>query len=79
MRIIKVYFSDVFDIPENVIEEYGALNISLINDMPLFIDPFLLFNSEKEEYKSIHKSMIDYLLFLQKQSAIYPEMDSGMR
>ena len=44
---IKVYFSDFFDVDESVIDEYGAINISLINDMPLFVDPFLLFNSEK--------------------------------
>ena len=35
---IKVYFSDYFDIEEDVIESYGAVNISLINDLPLFID-----------------------------------------
>ena len=42
MGDIKVYFSDYFDIEEDVIESYGAVNISLINDLPLFIDPFLL-------------------------------------
>ena len=50
MLDIKVYFSDFFDVDESVIDEYGAINISLINDMPLFVDPFLLFNSEKERY-----------------------------
>jgi len=44
---MKVYFSDFFDVNPDVIEKYGALNISLINDFPLFIDPFLLFNSNK--------------------------------
>ena len=53
MGDIKVYFSDYFDIEEDVIESYGAVNISLINDLPLFIDPFLLFkatpqNTQKE-------------------------------
>ena len=60
---IKVYFSDYFDIEEDVIESYGAVNISLINDLPLFIDPFLLFNSTDSEYQKIHHEMIDYLLF----------------
>ena len=38
MGNIKVYFSDFFEIDEDIIEEYGAINISLINDLPLFID-----------------------------------------
>lgn len=50
MGNIKVYFSDFFEIDEDIIEEYGAINISLINDLPLFIDPFLLFNSENPDF-----------------------------
>ena len=76
---IKVYFSDYFDIEEDVIESYGAVNISLINDLPLFIDPFLLFNSTDSEYQKIHHEMIDYLLFLQGQSEKHPKLPSGMR
>lgn len=49
MEELKIYFSDFFDLHEDIIESYGAVNISLINDMPLFVDPFLLFNSEKPE------------------------------
>ena len=37
-----VYFSDIFNLDESILEEYGAMNISLLNDIPLFIDPFLL-------------------------------------
>jgi len=48
---MKVYFSDIFDVNPDFIEEYGAFNISLITDLPLFVDPFLLFNSKKEEYQ----------------------------
>ena len=44
-----VYFSDIFNIDESILEEYGAMNISLLNDIPLFIDPFLLYASEKTE------------------------------
>jgi hypothetical protein len=44
--IAKIYFTDFFDIPPTLLEEYGAFNISLVNDLPLFIDPFLLFNSQ---------------------------------
>ncbi len=43
-----VYFSDIFNVDESILEEYGAMNISLINDLPLFIDPFLLYASIKE-------------------------------
>lgn len=79
MGDIKVYFSDYFDIEEDIIESYGAVNISLINDLPLFIDPFLLFNSTDSEYQKIHHEMIDYLLFLQRQSEKHPKLPSGMR
>ena len=73
-----VFFSDYFDIDESIIEEYGAVNISLINDLPLFIDPFLLFNSPNEEYQRIHNNIIQYLLFLHEQAQRYPYLDSGM-
>ncbi|MDR2047368.1 MAG: hypothetical protein LBP79_05690 [Clostridiales bacterium] len=59
-----MYFSDIFEIDNEVLSEYGAFNISLINDLPLFIDPFLLFNSESETYKSLHSEIIKYLVFL---------------
>jgi len=32
----KIYFTDFFEIPPEVLNGYGALNISLINDLPLF-------------------------------------------
>ena len=47
---MKIYFSDFFDVPSKTIEDYGAFNISLLSDLPLFIDPFLLFNSKNPEY-----------------------------
>lgn len=78
MRGLNIYFSDFFDVDENIIESYGAVNISLINDMPLFVDPFLLFNSEKEEYRKIHQNIISYLLFLQEQAEKYPSPPKGM-
>lgn len=78
MGCLNIYFSDFFGIDEDIIETYGAVNISLINDMPLFIDPFLLFNSEKEEYQEIHNNIIQYLLFLQNQAEKYPSPPAGM-
>ncbi|WP_316674836.1 hypothetical protein [uncultured Tolumonas sp.] len=65
---MKIYFSDFFNVNEDVIEAYGAFNPSLINDMPLFIDPFLLFNSDKKEYQELHSNMITYLAFLREVS-----------
>lgn len=65
---MNVYFSDFFDVDEKQIEKYGAFNISLISDLPLFIDPFLLFNSKKKEYKNLHDGIIEYLSFLKNKS-----------
>jgi hypothetical protein len=65
---LRIYFSDFFGITPEVVSDYGAFNISLINDLPLFIDPFLLFNSEKPEYRILHEEMIDYVRFLKSQS-----------
>lgn len=65
---MKIYFSDFFEIDEKTLETYGAFNISLINDLPLFIDPFLLFGSKKEEYQDLHKSILDYLIFLKRKA-----------
>ncbi len=59
-----VYFSEIFGIDESLLEEYGALNISLLNDLPLFVDPFLLYASEKPEYQELHNGIIRYLTFL---------------
>ncbi|MGI8638574.1 MAG: hypothetical protein ACR2MG_01260 [Pyrinomonadaceae bacterium] len=65
---MKLYFSDYFEVSKDVIEKYGAFNISLVADLPLFIDPFLLFNSQKPQYKKLHDEMIQYLKFLKGKS-----------
>lgn len=64
-----VYFSELFGLEEKVLEDYGAINISLINDIPLFIDPFLLYASDKQEYKELHEGILDYLTFLRDKAA----------
>ena len=61
---MKIYFSDFYNVSPEKLEEYGAFDISLINDLPLFIDPFLLFNSKKEEYQRLHSEIISYVSFL---------------
>jgi len=74
---MKVYFSDFFNVNPDVIEKYGAFNISLINDFPLFIDPFLLFNSDKEEYQEKHREILRYVAFLRDQSIKIGKMSDG--
>lgn len=59
-----IYFSDYFGVDEEVVGNYGALNVSLVNDLPLFVDPFLLFESNKIEYKILHDQIIAYVKFL---------------
>ena len=73
-----IYFSDFFGIDESILEEYGAVNISLINDLPLFIDPFLLFNSDDKELQQIHAEMISYLKFLQIEAESSYGLQPGM-
>ena len=73
----QIYFSDVFGVDKEALEEYGAFNISLITDLPLFIDPFLLFNSNDEQYCRLHESIIEYMRFLKKTSidgSVRPEL-----
>lgn len=67
--ILKTHFSDFFDVPKQSLEKAGAFNVSLINDLPLFIDPFLLFNSKKQQYRELHDEIIRYLRFLRDKSA----------
>lgn len=64
-----VYFTEIFGVDEKVLDDYGAVNISLINDIPLFIDPFLLYASDKPDYKQLHEGVLDYLVFLRAKAA----------
>jgi len=73
---MDIYFSDYFKIKPEVLEKYGAFNISLVSDLPLFIDPFLLFNSKKTEYQELHSQIIEYLKFL-KQKSTTGEISKG--
>lgn len=66
---LKMYFSDFFNVDPAVIEEYGAFDISLINDLPLFVDPFLLFNSDNPQYVALHDQIIAYVAFLRDRSS----------
>ena len=60
MRKLPIYFSDFFGVSRETMRAYGAFDVSLINDLPMFIDPFLLFNSDNPEYQKLHDEMIKY-------------------
>ena len=64
--MIDIYFSDFFKVSPDALEEYGALDISLIGDLPLFVDPFLLFNSKNPKYQELHAEIIRYMRFLKQ-------------
>jgi hypothetical protein len=65
---MELYFSDQFGIDSSVLEQYGALDVSVVSDLPLFIDPFLLFNSPKAEYQQLHEQILKYLRFLRDEA-----------
>ncbi len=64
--MIKLHFTDFFNVKPDVLDAYGAFNISLLNDLPLFIDPFLLFNNPK--YVNLHDEIIRYMVFLRNRA-----------
>lgn len=61
-----IYFSDYFNVDRETVAKYGAFDISLVNDLPLFIDPFLLFESDSDKYIKLHESIIGYVKFLKE-------------
>lgn len=65
---MSIYFSDVFGVDPSLLDKHGAFNISLVTDLPLFIDPFLLFNSRKRTYRDLHERIIGYLRFLRDRA-----------
>ena len=67
-----IYFSDFFRISPALVEQYGAFDVSLINDLPLFVDPFLLFNSTNPQYQELHAQIIGYMRFLKEISQSGP-------
>lgn len=73
----EIYFADFFKVQPETLDEYGAFDVSLINDLPLFVDPFLLFNSEREVYQGLHEQMIDYVRFL-RDKAVAGQINEGL-
>lgn len=66
--MIRMYFSEYFEVDPDILANYGAFNISLLEDIPLFVDPFRLFNSKKRSYQRLHAQIIEYLKFLRDKS-----------
>jgi hypothetical protein len=62
-----------------VLEEHGAVDVSLVTDLPLFIDPFLLFNSKRPEYRQLHDELIRYLVFLRDKADAGAVSDALLR
>ena len=65
---MKILFSDVFEVDPAVVEAHGAFNVTLVADLPLFVDPFLIFNSPNPTYQRLHESIVKYLLFLHRNA-----------
>ena len=76
---MPTFFSDFFGISPNVLHRYGAFNVSLVNDLPLFIDPFLLFNSKKRAYRKLHHQIIEYLIFLRDKASTTEATEANLR
>lgn len=64
----RIYFSEHFGISAKALADYGAFDICIVSDLPMFIDPFLLFTSKNPEYQALHDQIVIYLQFLQKKS-----------
>ena len=76
---MATFFSGAFGVDPKKLEVYGAFDVSIINDLPLFIDPFLLFHSEKRDYQKLHDDIIEYLVFLHDHAAVGPVRDGLLR
>jgi hypothetical protein len=76
MTDFDLYFSEHFGVDPALLEQYGAFDVSIVSDLPLFIDPFLLFNSDKPEYQALHEQILKYLYFLRDKAV--PDLDPGL-
>jgi len=73
---MELYFSQFFEVNPEVLDAHGAFDISVVSDLPLFVDPFLLFNSTKPDYQELHQEILRYLRFLRDQAL--PDLDDGL-
>lgn len=73
---MNLYFSDHFNVSEATLDEHGAFNPTVVVDLPLFVDPFLLFHSKNPRYQEEHRRIISYLEFL-RDLATAGELSTG--
>ena len=57
-------FSDYFNVDKKHIDDYGAVNISLFADTPLFIDPLLIYNNADPKIADSYSMISNYLKYL---------------
>ena len=55
----RIKFNKYFSVKKGDLDKEGFFNISLISDLPLFIDPFHLFYNTNKDYQKLHKGIID--------------------
>lgn len=68
----QLLFNEYFEVDQEVVDRYGALNICLEADLPLFVDPFLLFSSANPEYRELHNKIVGHLVFLRELAVDTP-------
>ncbi len=61
-------FSEYYKIDAACLKKYGAIDISLVADTPLFIDPLLIFSKKNQKYKDLHSQTLKYFIFLYKKA-----------
>lgn len=72
-----MFFSEKFQVSSDLIKDYGAVDISLVCDIPLFIDPMLIFNSKKRFTKNYTiKLSVIFISFTKKQIKDYHKKKS---
>lgn len=68
----QLLFNQYFEIDQAVLDRHEALNICLEADLPLFVDPFLLFSSAKPKYQELHDKIVGHLVFLRSLAVDNP-------
>lgn len=71
----QLLFSEYFGISASTLEKYGALNLCVEADLPLFVDPFLLFSSKNPKYQELHTKIVSHLIFLRDMAVENPKSD----
>ena len=62
-------FSEYFGVDKQLLDEYGAVDISLVCDLPLFIDPMLIYLNKNPEIKKHYQDIETYLQILLKKAS----------